>query len=419
MDRHTKLLTKINSRFTIFLLLIMAVFGVTIYAIFSHILKEETDEKLQVKMDQIERLVKEGKDLPNLYPGIVVQETTEPLHHQFSDTCLTNLAEPEPELFRQLDSILEIHDKRYRITVRESILESEDLLESIAVAGAGVIILLAASLFVINYLTARSVWKPFYQNLKRLENFSVQDLKALTFSPTAISEFESYNQAVSDLTVRVISDYQSLKQFSEDVSHELQTPLSIIRVKLESLVNTNTLNDRQMELVQSVFSSVERLSRLHKSLVLLIKVENRQFTDAQQVDLQEMIRRKIEVFQELIMMKNLRVNMRLDEPFFIKMSPYLADILIVNLLSNAIHHNHSEGIIEIEIKDQAVRFYNSGNQTVTSPELLFRRFHKSDPASKSFGLGLAIVKKICDTHGLRIAYEFSNSMHCFVLKMGL
>jgi signal transduction histidine kinase len=238
----------------------------------------------------------------------------------------------------------------------------------------------------------------------------------LTLTNTGISEFDELNAVITALTDKVISDYKTLKQFSEDASHELQTPLSIIRAKVESLLNMHHPTLEQTEIIQSIYSSVERLSKLSRSLVLLTKVENRQFRDIQQINLKESIQHRLFEFQELIQLKKLKVKTQFADDGMIHMSPSLADILINNLISNAINHNLVGGIIEIELFEHEFIICNSGEKQLETPEKIFERFHKQNQASKSIGLGLAIVKKICDTHNMKVSYSFKVDRHCFRLE---
>lgn len=412
-----KLIHKINIQYFVFSLIIMMVFTVAIYYSFSYILSEELDEKLLTTCNWVQQYIEGENQLPSFEPFILIDEIeTHSEHRLFSDTTLTIDFENEPEEFRQLETIKKINNFTYRIIIRESKLESDELLGNIAGLASLALLVLAGSLFIINYLINRSVWIPFYKNLNLVRQFSLQELSPITLISTRISEFENLNEVIKVLIEKVISDYNTLKQFSEDASHELQTPLSIIRAKLESLIDTNNLTESQSEIIQSIYSSVERLSKLNKSLVLLTKVENRQFTDRQEIKLKESIQNRLAEFQELINLKKLILKTSFVDGFRINMSPSLADILINNLLSNAINHNSYGGMIEIRLIKKEFIICNSGEKQFENQEKIFERFYKVNQSSKSIGLGLAIVKKVCDTHNIKVSYAFSENKHCFSLK---
>jgi signal transduction histidine kinase len=413
-----KLLNKINIRYLLFSVGVLILLGITFYFVLSYIISEELDEKLLTIQKRVTAQIKNENQVPVIKPYIeVVEGAYMKQQTLFSDTIIENLLEKEGEEFRQLTSIKEINGKIYKIIVRESKLESHELFESIAFIIFLAFIVLVFILFLANSRIAKSVWLPFYNNLKLVKNFSLNDLSPLHLKPTGIKEFNELNKVIFSLTEKVISDYKSVKQFSENASHEIQTPLTIISAKLESLINSNGLNTEQLEKVKSIYSSVHRLSKLNKSLLLLTKIENKQFRDVEEISIRKVIEEKLIEFQELISLGNLKLETFLDKDILVVISPLLADILINNLISNSINHNKEKGKIKIEIKERQLSISNSGNTILSNSGNIFNRFYKENPSSKSVGLGLAIVKKICDTHNIKITYSFKENMHCFMLDL--
>ena len=411
-----KLLKKINRRYLFFSIIVLVFFGVAINYVIAFLFAEELDEKLIDTQARIQRLIEEGNDIPALEPFINVQELPGGTEGAFFlNTLIEDPVDKELEEYRQLTVVKEINGEVYQIVVRESQLETADMLENIGIVTVLALLVMISALFFINKYIARSVWLPFNENLKLMQKFSVNDLSPLKLKHTGISEFDNLNKILTSLTEKVVSDYKALKQFSEDAAHELQTPLATIRAKLESLINSNKLTSKQAEIIQSVYSSVDRLTKLNKSLILLTKIENRQFTDVVKIDMKAFIQNKLIEFEELIELKNLQVKSSFARETTIEMSQILADILINNLISNAINHNTTGGGIAIELLDKELSICNSGERRLAAPEKIFARFFKDNPSSKSIGLGLAIVKKICDTQRFQIEYSFSEKKHCFRL----
>ncbi|NJE06811.1 sensor histidine kinase, partial [Thermococcus sp. M36] len=143
-------------------------------------------------------------------------------------------------------------------------------------------------------------------------------------------------------------DFNSLKQFTENASHELQTPLAIIRTKFDLLIQAETLTQQQIEALQSANDALQRLSNLNKSLLLLTKIENKQFEEKVTINLKELIENKLIQLSELIQNKNIHVTYSLEE-ITINMNSDLAEILLNNLLVNAIKHNVPNGEIIINL----------------------------------------------------------------------
>ena len=413
-----KLMNKINIRYLLFSLGVLIILGIAINFVLFYIISEELDEKLLNIQKRVTAQIKNENFIPVIKPYIEVVEVADKQEQSyFSDTIIENLHENEWEEFRQLISIKTINGKTFKIIVRESKLESDELFESIALIIFLTFIVLVFILFVVNSRIAKSVWLPFYNNLKLVTNFSLNDLSPLHLKPTNIKEFNELNNVIFSLTEKVISDYKSVKQFSENASHEIQTPLTIISAKLESLINSNGLNAEQLEKVKSIYSSVHRLSKLNKSLLLLTKIENKQFKDVEEISIRKVIEEKLIEFQELISLGNLKLETSLNEDILMVISPLLADILINNLISNSINHNKEKGKIKIEIKERQLSISNSGDAILSNSGNIFNRFYKDNPSSKSVGLGLAIVKKICDTHNIKITYSFKENKHFFLLDL--
>ncbi|MFH1000145.1 MAG: HAMP domain-containing sensor histidine kinase, partial [Bacteroidota bacterium] len=322
----------------------------------------------------------------------------------------------ELEEYRQVFAVKNINGSYYSITVTKSKIESEDLLATLALVTVMAMLLLTGTLIFVNRRVARSVWLPFYKNLQIIEQFSANEKKPVILEETGITEFDKLKSVLTGLTKHIISDFQNQKQFSEDVSHELQTPLAIISSRLEILLNDSELSQHHAEVLQSIYSSVRRLSKLNKELILLSKIENNQFSGNETINLKILAVEKLDEFNELIRLKNLNVETSLDDDFIIETNPVLAGILVNNLLSNSINHTPEGGKIKIKTSAGKLSFCNSGNSEIPEPEKLFDRFYKVDPSSGSVGLGLAIVKKICDIQNLSVQYIYTKSLHCFDLK---
>jgi signal transduction histidine kinase len=410
-----KLLKKLNIQYIIWSFVAMAVTGVAIYIALSLIINNQMDERLRDNLQTVENQLTQSPETTFFEPTTHVQKTEKaPETVTFSDTLLYNEREQEYEACRQISAVKTIGGQTYRIVIHQSKIESEDMLATLALAALLGIILLWLILLVVTRHVAKSLWQPFFANLKIIEQFSVNTQKPVQLGNTGISEFDQLNEVVSGLTRQIITDFQNQKQFSEDVSHELQTPLAIISSRLESLLENPELN-KHAEILNSIYASVRRLSKLNKALILLSKIENNQFASTEQSNLKTIVTEKLEEFSELIALKQLTLVTKIDDDFMVPIPPVLAEILINNLLSNSINHNTKGGKIRIEMNSNRMLICNSGTTKIAEPEKLFNRFYKADPSSQSVGLGLAIVKKICKNHSVAIEYSFEKGLHIFTL----
>lgn len=220
------------------------------------------------------------------------------------------------------------------------------------------------------------------------------------------------------LTNQIISDFQTMKQFSEDASYEMQTPLAIVSAKLESLINDPDFNEIQIKTIQSAHSAVQRLSKLNKELILLTRIENKQFLNVEMIRPGRIIREKLDDFHELLQLKGISVENQMNDDFETRSNPLLADLLISNLISNAINHTISGGLIQINLQGNKLEIWNTGSAQLAHPERLFARFYKESSSSNSVGLGLSIVQKICEVQHWKVYYTFVTPLHGFHVEFG-
>jgi signal transduction histidine kinase len=223
------------------------------------------------------------------------------------------------------------------------------------------------------------------------------------------------NQTIQRTTNQAQQEYSLLKEFTENASHEMQTPLAIIRSKLDLLIQDENLSEDQSKTMQSAYSAIERLSRLNQSLLLLAKIENNQYAETSSINLKDKITEKLVAFHELWQNQEISVTTSLEDSK-LNLNPELADILLNNLFSNATRHNFSNGFIKVDLKEKELTISNSSTEKELNSKQMFLRFFSQDKKSRYNGLGLSIIKQICDVSGLSIRYLFAGNEHQFVLS---
>ena len=210
--------------------------------------------------------------------------------------------------------------------------------------------------------------------------------------------------------------YSQQKQFIENASHELQTPLAICRNKLELLAERSDCTEGQLEEIEDIHRNLGRIVKLNKSLLLLSRIENGQFHETKNVELNPVIKELVENFQEIYAHKNLHVEIEENATCNVRMNESLANILVTNLLKNAMIHTPNEGSITIRVQSTGITFTNSTDGKALDPSRLFTRFYQADnKKSDSTGLGLAIIQSIVHLYHFHITYSFDGK-HRFDLR---
>jgi signal transduction histidine kinase len=384
------------------------------FFILNKILLHNTRQNLIEQATLIKKQIAERSELPNIYPIIEVKKDTQNsvTKPTFKKIVIKNAREDEFEEFLEYSSRIEVKNNFYSIKLRESTFESEDLVSILT--GALSILLLSVLIiaFFVSKKINKTVWKDFEKNLQEIEQFSFTANKPLQLLKSDIEEFDRLNKVVNNLTEKLETDYLSLKEFSENASHEIQTPLSIVLLNLEEVLQQD-LNEETFKKVLTSIHALKRLSNLNQSLILLTKIENKQFIADKSISFNELIVRKTEEFASLFETKNIKLKLELTDNFVVKINEQLSEILINNLLSNAFRHNLNNGEIHIVLTENEFKICNFGDQNSLTDDTIFKRFTKGN--SKSYGLGLAIVKNICETNQLEIHY-IKSDIHCFVIS---
>jgi len=306
-------------------------------------------------------------------------------------------------------------NRYYELRIISNELNKGILIREIAASLAWLFLFLFISTLIINNFVLKKTWKPFYRLLQYLDRF--QPDKEPVFNPgkTRIKEFVLLNESFSNLVKKNIEIYRSQKQFIENASHELQTPLAISINKLELLAGEKDQSPEQILKIGNIIDILQRLTSLNKSLLLLSKIENRQYLSAEPVNIDELISKITDDLSEYTDFKGIKVKYHRNALWHPEMNPDLARIMILNLINNALYHNREGGEIIIKISPAALEIANTSNEPEIKTDRLFTRFARSKEDVRSTGLGLAIVKAIADVSGLTVTYSYSG-MHLFKIS---
>lgn len=419
-----KLLNRSLQYLSISMLLIVSIWSVIFYLDMMDEIYDSIDDGLDnYKMLILNKaandstiLLKDGFDESNYSIQPVSEGVALRIYDTYKDTLIYMPFEESKEPVRLLISAFEHQGKYYELKVISSMVEEDDLMRSVLTNIAWLYILLIISIVVVNNVVLRKLWQPFYNLLQQFQHFRLGKDSELTDVKTDINEFDELQMAGQTLISHTVEAYNRQKQFTENAAHELQTPLAIISGKIELLLERNTLNDQDAESLAEVLNISERLSQLNKSLLLLSKIENKQFYNNQDVLLTEVVSQVVNDFEDFAKFKNLTIDVRKSSEVHLNMDAVLASILVSNLLRNALFHNIQNGKIIIEIDENKLSICNTSASDKLNENEIFNRFYKSDAGRQGTGLGLAIVKAIVQLYGFAIKYVYKNAMHCFEIK---
>ncbi len=415
-----KLLAKYNRANILATTIVFMIAGVCYYFIVHLVLIKQLDKDLLVEEQEIRDFIKVHNNLPDAADykdqQVSFQKMAVVINRKFESVDILKEKDDEYRTMRRLIFPVNIAGVNYKVSVSKSQQEIEDLIQLIVSITLAMVILLLLVLFIINRFVLNKLWLPFNNTLTQLRQFNLLSKKKLELTYTGINEFMELNKAVTEMSSQVLKDYESLKSFTENASHEIQTPLAVINSKLELLMQSENFTEQQMNGVETIHDEIRRLSRLNQSLLLLTKIDNHQFRETEEVDLSKIIVKQLNNYEELIAARQITLTEHISKTPQILMNEILAGVLVTNLITNAIKHNIDHGTLEIVLQENRLSVSNTGNVLSCKPEELFERFKKDTHQTESLGLGLSIVKKICEQYDFVISYTFMDGVHTLSIR---
>jgi len=423
---NVKLLSKTLKPILAYSLLILGLSIPAYFLIINHIWIAELDEhhrvlskKLETQLNAMQISEKEFAQALQLWNGIGIYLTPAQLPISQPDSFFISRRHDkdhgEFEQFRGLATYITVHQKPYHLLVETNMEEIEETIGAIAAVTLVFFLLLLGGILWLNKKLSVQIWQPFNDTLFQLKQFQLDSQKNIAFHRSNIIEFEELHEVLNKLIANNISVYQQQKQFVENASHELQTPLALLKSKIDLFEQTNELTNEQAQIIENINLSLSRVSRINKNLLLLSKIENKQFADSEKINLNELIAQQVELFAEHLESKNISLEKQLIHSHFLTANKSLVEIMISNLIVNAIRHNQENGAVKITSNQHGFTIANTGTAPLQE-ENLFKRFMTTSSQTPSSGLGLAIVKEISMRYDWRVTYYFKESLHLFLVQ---
>ncbi|CAH0263287.1 HAMP domain-containing sensor histidine kinase [Chryseobacterium sp. Bi04] len=425
------LLSKTTKPFLIYVLIVLTISIPVYYFVVDTIWKSELDEHNQIIVEKTayefnqlklseEQLGKSMKLWNDIQPETNIEKIS--ANRIKGDSVYTNerhlpfIAEHKKERYRCLEKVVYIQSNPYLFTIQTNIEETHETIGVIAMITIFFFVMIVVGLLYMNRRLSASIWRPFRETLDRLKTFKLNSQNKIEFSSSDTAEFEELNQSLYKLIEHNISVYKTQKEFTENASHELQTPLAIIKNKLDLLLQDQDLTEKQYRIVEEMNRALTRSSRINKNLILLSKIDNNQFDNSENISFDQLLHQSIDILKEHFEQKNIDLQEHIKSDVRLNGNSSLTEIMINNLIINAIRHTSPDGSIAIKLTDSVFEISNSGTEKLDA-ELLFKRFSKLSANHNGSGLGLSIIQEICKFHNWTVSYRFDNSHHIFSVNL--
>lgn len=421
-----KLFYKVFIRLFICVVAVLGIWAVCFYYAMMDEITDEVDDTLEDYSEMIIRRSLAGEELPSNDSGSNNQYYIQEVSREYAlarpsisykDSMVFLVAKKETEPARILTTIFrDAAERYYQLEVSVPTIEKKDFKESILYLIAALFLGLMMAFLIINALVFKRSMAPFYQLLRWLENSRVGTGDSVPCVKTDTEEFCKLNDALAGYAMHSEEIYRQQKQFIGNASHEIQTPIAVCINRIEMLMEDEEISERQMEELGKTHRTLEYVSKLNKSLLLLSKIDNNQYSEVEEVEMNSLVKGVVEDYSEVYSYKGLDIELREDGAFVARINSVLGNILVNNLLKNACVHNVEGGKVEILCNRESLEVRNTAEGAALEGKHIFERFYQGHKKEGSTGLGLAIVDAICKQFGLEISYAFKGGMHSFVLR---
>lgn len=412
-------------RISLALIVVLTVWAGFFYMAVVEEVNDEVDDTLEDYSEGLIIRALSGEDMPtasngsnNQYYLYEVSESYAASHPQitYRDEMVFITEKSETEPARVLITIFRTEDERYmELVVYTPTIEKLDLLRAILGWIIFLYVLLLLIILSINIWVFRKNMKPLYVLLKWLDSSQLGKKNEPLENITKITEFRKLNAATMAFAERGEKLFEQQKTFIGNASHEMQTPLAICRNRLEMLMEDETLTEHQLNELIKTHQTLENLTRMNRSLLLLCKIENGQFADTRSVCLNDILAHYLDDYKEVYAYRNITVTVTTDSSFCVEMNDSLVSVLVTNLLKNSFVHNIDGGFIYIKITANTFEISNTGEKPLDR-ERIFERFYQGQKKEGSTGLGLALVDSICKANHLKVDYTYVENRHIFTIS---
>lgn len=420
-----KLLSYTYRKLALLLFLLMAVWGVLFYYAIIDEVVDETDDTLEnygeILMESAlhdPSILETEGSLMSFYKFTPISEEEGRHYRQvFYDATVYIELEDEDEPVRVMCTAFRMPDGQYyELKLMISILERDDMVEAMLWYLGALFLLFLICTSIGIQLVLKGVFRPLHRLLDWLHCIQPGKEVPPLDNPTKIREFRQLSDAALDMGNRSYKAYEEQKQFFENASHELQTPLAIVRGKVELLAESEGMTEQQMEQLDEIYATLGRAVKLNKSLLLLSRIENGQYTEMEDVSVDEILDELLPDLMDIYEHKQVRlIRKREEQPFIIRCNHSLAQILVSNLVKNSLLHNREGGELQVLTTPTSLVIKNTGDVPLDGEKLFRRFYHGMDGKKDSTGLGLAIARSIALSSSLKLTYEWQDGMHTFRL----
>ncbi|MBN2073073.1 MAG: HAMP domain-containing histidine kinase [Actinobacteria bacterium] len=227
---------------------------------------------------------------------------------------------------------------------------------------------------------------------------------------------------------KIENSFKSQKQFVQNVSHELNTPLTVMKTKIDLLRQKKSITGREYrETIDLVDSEIMRLSKITGELLVLSDLEENSYkAEPSDINVKAVIEKILKLYENQVLSKDLKLITDYSGRFDIMGNTVQVEQLIFNLLDNAVKHSTNGSELQISLSNnpqqaELIVEITNVSESIKKKDMchIFDRFYRTDGINgkKGFGLGLSIAEKIVQKHRGRIEADFDEDKKTVTLRV--
>ncbi|WP_370527671.1 sensor histidine kinase [Flavobacterium sp. LC2016-12] len=318
------------------------------------------------------------------------------------------IIEGEENEYRILQYHFTYQNQGYQLEIGSSLSEVNDLTFIIRLFIIIVLVVILLVTFLADTVYIEYLLKPFYKIIDTKIR-RVNEPEAFDHTPINAKsrDFRELDLVLNQMMDRIGELFKKEKQFISNVSHELLTPIALLKNKFENLLQNDSLDDNAIDKIAGALRTLDMLKKIINNLLLISRIENNQYEANEKINFKEILNNLQEDLQDRIEDKEIQFSNQIKHDFVFTGNKTLIHILIYNLVTNAIKYNKLQGRIVVEdgfnnsqyfisIKDSGI------GMNAAQIEKVFNRFARISSDQDGQGLGLAIAESIAVFHRIEI-----------------
>ncbi|UHG94748.1 sensor histidine kinase [Spirosoma oryzicola] len=392
-----------------------------LHAVIHRYIRHEIDELLASELIQVKEQLRQHPPpaayLPGWDPNVQIRLTGSPQSAPsvYSDTTILLPGEKESQPIRMLRATYALGNRYYGITLQQSYLEFDEIARALSVGVIVCFLLVVLVLVGADILVTRRIWRPFYGIVDQLQHYRIDGPDEAQFPVSNVAEFTLLSQSLDEMSRRSRQQYIQQKQFTDNASHEMQTPLSVLSFELDLLQQSERLDEADLDRIQRSQQEIRRLSAMNQSLLLLAKIDNHQFAQNASVNIGELVTQILDNYTDFAAHRCITITRLIDKDTHRLLNQQLAEVLFSNLIKNAFRHGAANSSVFVEVSTSRFVISNEGDPLPFPEDQLFGRFVRNQALSQSTGLGLSLVKEIAEQYDMRVRYSYVSGMRRHML----